>query len=259
MDVRLLWIACALFAAGIGLTIAAIRQRRTVPPRLNFFLNLTAFGLISLFLFQRGEVLGRCPLTTPFEVFLFLSWSLLLIYLVVGSAYRLTLLGGFTSPLAGVLVLIALFTGDVAPHRAMGPTNAWVELHAALSVIAYGAFGLACVAGIMFLVQCRQLKSRHPHRVAFDLPALRDLALANRRLATFGFALLTAGLLAGFFAGALPRSAKLGWALFVWILYGGLLLFRLMRPHASASIAGYSVGAFAISLVGLGGIAFLLH
>ena len=60
------------------------------------------------FLFHRGHALGRCPLTNLFEVFIFLSWSIVLLYLVVGTAYRLSLLGFFTSPLVFVLHFVAL-------------------------------------------------------------------------------------------------------------------------------------------------------
>ena len=37
-------------------------------------------------------------------------------------------------------------------------TGFWPEMHAAVSMIAYGAFALACVAGVMYLVQERLLK-----------------------------------------------------------------------------------------------------
>ena len=48
-----------------------------------------------------------------FEVFVFLAWSVALVYMLVGSAYRLSLMGAFTAPLVllsgmvGLLLLIA--------------------------------------------------------------------------------------------------------------------------------------------------------
>jgi ABC-type uncharacterized transport system permease subunit len=38
------------------------------------------------------------------------------------------------------------------------PPLPWLELHASISLIAYGAFALACIAGVMYLVQERQIK-----------------------------------------------------------------------------------------------------
>ena len=79
--------------------------------RLNFFAILTGFLCQTAFLYLRGQTVGRCPLTSLFEVLIFLSWSTVLFYLLIGPAYRLSLLGAFTSPLAflfqvGALLLV---------------------------------------------------------------------------------------------------------------------------------------------------------
>ncbi len=61
----------------------------------------------------------------------------MLLYLLVGPPYRLSLMGAF-SPLRsciGLLLLALLAPVDhAAPRLAHNP---WVELHAALSIIAY--------------------------------------------------------------------------------------------------------------------------
>ena len=66
---------------------------------LNFFAILTGFLCQTGFLYLRGQQVGRCPLTSLFEVMIFLTWSLVLFYLLIGPDYRLSLLGAFTSPL----------------------------------------------------------------------------------------------------------------------------------------------------------------
>ena len=58
------------------------------------------FAFQTGFLVLRGHALNACPLTNLFEVLIFLSWSMVLLYFVVGTAYRLSLLGAFTAPLA---------------------------------------------------------------------------------------------------------------------------------------------------------------
>ena len=75
-----------------------------------------------------------------------------------------------------------------------------------MSMIAYGAFALACVAGVMYLVQERQLKTHQLHSIFYHLPPLTNLFAAITRLLWLGFALYTAGLVSGFFTGGpLPR------------------------------------------------------
>ena len=85
------------------------------------------------------------------------------------------------------------------------PPNPWLELHAAISVVAYGAFGLAFVAGVMYLAQERQLKTHQLHQTFYQLPPIHDLAVANRRLILAGFSLFTIGMLAGLMHGLRAR------------------------------------------------------
>ena len=58
----------------------------------------------------------------------------------------------------------------------------------AVSLVAYGAFALACVSGVMYLAQERQLKTHHLRSIFYRLPPIHDLAVANRRLIFSGFA-----------------------------------------------------------------------
>src|ERR1700752_5431368 len=76
--------------------------------RFNFFAIGLGFVFQTAFLSIRGHALGRCPLTNLFEVFIFLAWSVALIYILVGPTYRLSLMGAFTAPLVVLLQGFAL-------------------------------------------------------------------------------------------------------------------------------------------------------
>ena len=60
--------------------------------------NGAGFILQTIFLFERGHAIGRCPITNYFELLVFMSWSMVLTYLLIGSTYRLSLMGAFTAP-----------------------------------------------------------------------------------------------------------------------------------------------------------------
>ena len=126
----------------------------------NFSAIALGFVFQTAFLSVRGHAIGRCPLTNLFEVFIFLAWSVSLIYLLIGPAYRLSLMGAFTAPFVFALQTFALLAPIDMPHPRGDSPSPWLEMHASVSLIAYGAFALACVAGLMYLVQERQLKSR---------------------------------------------------------------------------------------------------
>ena len=258
MDRLLLVISTFCFLLGFAYTMHALGARVYQASRLNFFAILTGFLCQTGFLYLRGQEVGRCPLTSLFEVLIFLTWSLVLFYLLIGPTYRLSLLGAFTSPLAFGLQVIALLLVKDAPARISVPVNPWMELHAAISMVAYGAFALACVAGVMYLVQERQLKTHHIRSIFYHLPPIRDLAVANGRLIFAGVALLAVGIGSGFMVGNWQSHAsKVAWSVGVWLLY--LAIITLSKGHrlSPRRVAWLSVGAFSVALVTLSGISFI--
>ena len=167
MDRALLVASTFCFLLGFSYTMVALGAGSYRPSRFNFTAIFAGFVFQTAFLYQRGHALGRCPLTNLFEVFIFLSWSMVLLYLVIGTAYRLSLLGAFTSPLVFVFQILALLMPMDTPSKVRIAQNSWLELHAALSVVAYGAFAMAGVAGVMYLAQERQLKTHKFARFFF--------------------------------------------------------------------------------------------
>ncbi|MDP9291151.1 MAG: cytochrome c biogenesis protein [Verrucomicrobiota bacterium] len=245
------------FLAGFGYTVYALRRRNYQPSRLNFFAMFAGFIFQTAFLAERGHAVGRCPLTNLFEVFIFLCWSMVLFYLLVGPAYRLSLLGAFSSPLVFFLQTVALLAPIDTPVRLRLHPNPWLELHAAISVMAYGAFGLACVAGVMYLAQERQLKTHHLHSIFYHLPPIANLATAINRLILAGFALLTVGLLAGVVVGRPFDWSKVVLSLIVWIVYGLILQAETFRKITPRRMAWLSVAAFSFAVSTLWGIGFI--
>jgi ABC-type uncharacterized transport system permease subunit len=243
-----LFLSLLCFLAAFAQTMYRLGAGRHRTSRGNLGLMAAGFAGQTWFLFLRGEVVGRCPLGSFGDMMVFLAWSTVLLYLAVGPAYRLSLLGTFTAP----LVLCFQSVGLVVPlpgERSPGPVEPWVELHAALSVISYGAFALAGVAGVMLLIQERHLKRHSLGGLFYHLPPIPDLGGAIRRLMLAGFALLSAGLAAGFVAGRPEGKTWVGVA--VWALYGAILQAawrRRLGPRASALLA---VGAFGASLLSL--------
>ena len=95
-----------------------------------------------------------------------------------------------------------------------------------MSLVAYGVFALACIAGVMYLLQERQLKTHQLHSIFYHLPPLTNLFAAITRLLWWGFALYTVGIVSGFFTGhPLPRIQVVA-AIALWLLYAAILQAR---------------------------------
>ena len=151
--------------------------------------------------------------------------------------------------------LIAPLDSPPGP-RARAVAQPWLETHAAISIIAYGAFALACVAGVMYLIQERQLKTHRLRGLFFHLPPIADLAVAINRLILTGFILLTVGLLSGF----LKVAGGVGQGHLGRRRLAGLRRHppgRPMRRVTPRRVAQLSVAAFSITLATLWGLNFL--
>jgi ABC-type uncharacterized transport system permease subunit len=209
---------------------------------------LCQFGFLGL----RGQLRGACPLQDFGEILVFLAWALTLFYLLIGPAYRLSLLGVFSTPLVAVLQGAALLIGWLGPApQYVGETSWFQALHSAISVLAYGALGLAGIAGTMFLVLDRQLKDQILRSGLFrNLPPARDLLVSLERLLWLGTGLLTAGVIAGFLMRqTTPAHSHTVVALAVWAGYGALLAVKTFRGLTGRKLALSAVGIFILSLL----------
>ncbi|MDE1169929.1 MAG: cytochrome c biogenesis protein CcsA [Verrucomicrobium sp.] len=260
------WLAIAtgltLLSAGWG--AFALGAGRPQSTRWNNVLLAAAWACQSLFLEQRGRMIGHCPLTNLFETVAFLTWGLLFFHLVVGSGYRLSLLGFFTAPVVSLINFFALVSPIDRPNPVPHYATGWpLELHASLTVLAYGALGLGAVAAFLYLVQERQLREHHLGRWFFRLPAMGDLAHVQRRLLVVGFVLLTLGLGVGLgfdWARALSMDwVKLVWSAAVWAFYLFLLLAPAVLGLSARRGAWCALGGYLFVLLTFWGINSLSH
>lgn len=199
------------------------------------------------FLMQRGALERSCPIGTISETLIFLSWSMGIFYLVVGATYRLSLMGAFTAPFILLLQATALFLPNAARVPLISP-NPFIETHASLSLMAFGAFGLACVAAMMFLAQEQQLKSQHPSPIFHHLPPIILLEKVIVRLLWVGLILLTISFAAGFLA-ELSVSGMIFWTSLIF--WGGVFILLLARQTHCISSKRFALLSVIIFFVAL--------
>jgi ABC-type uncharacterized transport system permease subunit len=253
------WVELALisYLIGFAYSIYSLAASKFLTPRITFWAICAGFLFTTMFLFDRGHAIGRCPITNRFEVLVFMTWSMVLIYLVIGSSYRLSLMGAFTAPVASGLLFfaLALLPGEPAIRRIK--VNPWLEAHTSFSMVACGAFALACIAGVMFLVQEQQLKNRRPTSLFYRLPPITALSVANSRLLWLGFVLFTVGIATGFLIGGRVNWVQAAWSILVWSVYGCIIVARIRHALAGKWVATLSIVAFSLLLSTFWGIRFI--
>lgn len=229
---QLLIAATLAFAAAVVQALLALKSGVWRKNNVQFLLMALGFGLQTGFLYLRGEDVGQCPMKSLPDILVFVSWSIVLLYFLVGSAFRRSIQGLFTAPMVGVMQLLALAKG-FGPYPPKGKINALVELHIALALIAYAAFALACITGVMYLIQERMLKRHHIGGLFYQLPPIQGLAHAIQRMVWLGLLLLSVALGISFFL-HLPMT-KTGHVVFAWIVWGlyAVTAFLMWRHFTS--------------------------
>lgn len=225
----------AVLLYGVSMVYSVFLWRRGFRQdnRVNYFLLLAALVPHTLAMVKRGFSLERCPVNNLYEATIFLLWTIVASYLAMGVWARLRFLGAFASPVlfgVGVFALMPALDPPAGPKPDFG--GGWTSLHAALILLAYGAFGLGSVAAVMYLTQEHDLKF-HKMRAIFSLmPPIDKMERVAGRLLLAGFALLTAGLLIGSFTLKMPAGvsyfsdAKVLWSVLVWMIYLALVVWH---------------------------------
>jgi ABC-type transport system involved in cytochrome c biogenesis permease subunit len=255
-DREFLWLAQLFYAASVVLTMRRLRVGGASAQlhRWNFLTMVFGFVLHTVFMYLRGMRIGRCPLTNPFEVQVFLAWGMVVFYLLIGPSYRVSFLGAFTAPAVLALCVVPLLAPiDVAWPRDCGARSPWIEFHAATALLSCGAFALAAVLSVMYLWQERQLKARRVTPSFLQLPSVEQLDVVALRLIIVGFALFTVGIIGGFISYRIVHqltplragltTAKIVWACAVWVAYALVLAARMV-----ASVRGRKFAVMAITM-----------
>ncbi|KAF0096417.1 MAG: cytochrome c assembly protein [Puniceicoccaceae bacterium 5H] len=237
--------------------LGALRLRER-PPRSWI---MTAIG--GGFLFQtvglhlRGFEVGSCPIGNPYEVLQFISWSIILIYLLAGPIFRLSLLGSLSASLAAVLSVLGLAVPawDTLGSRGMFGGDPWIEAHAAIALLSYGVFGLLAATSGLYLAQNYGLKSKRFSRLLNLFPSLVELESVNFRLLVLGCGVLSFSLIIGsvFWLNNWGETSmtKLIFTVALWGAYLVVLLLRLSQKLVGFSLSVACLSLFAAALLAL--------
>ncbi len=223
--------------------------------QVSFGLAATAVGghLISVIL--TGIGMNGMPIHNLVQSFSMAALAVGGMFLYFQVRLNLKILGLFATGLVSVLMLAAV----CIPNTPVGPDKIlkgfWFFSHIFFIFTGEAALGLACGAGILYLIQEQGIKGKTPGFFFKRLPSLDFLDRVFYTCITTGFALLTFGLVTGFI------YAKFVWGRFwswdvkevfsvgAWLVYAALLHLRLYagwqgRKSAIMSIVGFIILVF---------------
>jgi ABC-type uncharacterized transport system permease subunit len=252
-----IFIGASIYLSAFLFGIVVLLIRKPYPRAAMFTLLVCGFIFQTIGLNLRGAEIKGCPLGNIFEISQFIAWSLVLLYFIIGPAFKLRLLGFFTAGLAGLLSGIALVipAWDHSYPPGLFGGNPWIELHAALAIFSYGIFAIVALVSVMFLIQQHGLKKKQFKGVYQYLPSVQQLDLMAKRLLITGVIVLSAALIFGavFWISHPERVPvfKLSATCLVWMGYSSVVILRLQKRLVTRRHALASIGLFLFALASL--------
>lgn len=237
-----------LYLAGTMLAMAYLIHRSEFISK--FLFALTGLGFLCHTASLAGTMMatGHVPIMTFKEAMSFFAWGLVFVLVIAGLTRGLQALGAFILPLA----LLSLVSATLAPAKSgsLPPVFQSVWVHVTLSMLGTVGFAIAFVAGVMYVLQERLLKSKQFNVLSFKLPPLDFLDSLNQRSILLGFPLLTLGILAGAVSAQLTKGSYLSWnpeqiwAMVTWVFYLAVLLGRVTAGWRAKKAAYLTIVGF---------------
>lgn len=266
---QILWIVILTgYAICVAQSILSLTTKRPLMRKTSFAALAIALGVHSSWLLLRGIHTGRCPLVGTQEMSAFLSWGLAVLSVIAYRWYHANALKAFIFPIVLVLAAVAAISpGPAGDSQEFGNTLQSVLLpaHVGLLLLAYASFFVAFGAGVMYIIQERELKHKRFGTIFYKLPSLDTCDAISSKAMAIGFVLMTLGIVGGVWysysryhiywqAGPLEIFSVV-----TWLLYLGVLQSRLNAGWGGRAVALASIVSFIIVICSLVGVRYLGH
>lgn len=259
MEIVLLAFALIAYLLSTAIFLLALLSTRAIFQRLAPVLLLLAFIAHAGAIATRSLSVGYIAVTSLYEAVSFFTWLTTGLFLLVQWRSSLTVLGAVVSPIGFVLTLGVFVFYTQA--RALPPAlqSSWLPVHVTLAFLGNAVFCVAFFASLIYLFQEKQLKDKKIGGFFRRLPSLETLDNLNYHSLSWGFPLLTLGILSG------AVWAQHAWgnfwiweprpvlSLVSWVLYAFLLHYRSLgwRGRRAATLTILCFTVLVVSFLGV--------
>ncbi len=207
----------------------------------------------------------RIPAANLVETFSLVTWVIIVLFIIVARRDSMEAMGVILIPLA-ILSLISNAITSVS-EAGVEPLlrGGWIFVHIPLVILSMASLSIAFITSLMYLIQERQLKSKHPAFFYHRLPSLQVCDEISYKSLWAGFFLLTLGILTGMVWSKYLRGAywswdyKEIWSLITWALYALLLQGRMLAAWRGRKAAYLAIVGFALMLFTFIGVAAIFQ
>jgi len=226
---------------------------------------LLGFAIHTVSLILGYYQFGAIPALTVQSSLAFFSWAIVAAYIIFHAKFRIMVLGSFVIPLSVILMILSstipISTVTLRPIF----KGLWLPLHVTTSLLGDGIFVIAFIAGIMYLIQEHQIKTKRLGAFYSRLPSLNTLDSINHHAISYGFLFLTIGMITGSIVAQGAHGSywrwdpKEVWSLITWLCYAILLHQRMAIGWRGRRSALMSIGCFFILIFTFLGVNLLME
>ncbi len=207
----------------------------------------------ALFLVLRAHHLGQPPLGNVYEILSVLALSTGAVYAMVEFVSRDRRSGVFIV----LLVFLFQYTSSSFLAATASESTGWARLHVVPALVAYTAFAIAAVYGLLHILAQRNLKQHHFGMLFDRLPSLDLLGKMTWYALLSGFVFMTITVVTGPLlfrhSGMEVPDAKVTVKIVIgsisWIIYVVAVLGKLLGKWPSRRISSIAVIGFAVIMI----------
>jgi len=212
---------------------------------------------------------GHIPLANFYEALVSLSWTTVIIYLVIEYRYKIKSLGMLVFPVISIAMAYASLSpnirDEIEPLIPALQSN-WLTYHVLTCFLGYSAFTVSFGASIVYLFKMEKKEPRGSGKKerAELLPSLKALDEIIYKTIGIGFLLLGVGIITGAvwanyaWGSYWSWDPKETWSLITWFIYAAFLHARLTRGWKGKRAAIISIVGFVSVLFTFLGVNYLL-
>lgn len=207
------------------------------------------------------------PITTKFEIFTVLAFSLAFSYFLIELSSDIRATGAFIIVISLIFQTISsLFIEDLVDVPEV-LRNRLLGLHVISALLGYAGITISAVYSILFTVQYKRIKLNQFGLIFNRLPSLEMLERLSVNSIFTGFALLTVAIVIGtvWLPQAFPDYSLLDPKLLmtgaVWLIYGSGIVVRFTsglygKKFMIFSVVGFVAAIIALAATGIMGSSF---
>ena len=260
----LLTIALLLYLASIFYAVLTFAGSEHPAKKLHWLSLLIGAGLLAhtFSILLNWIYLEHFPIINIKEICSLIAWAIAGYCLSAVPRHKARALPVILSTIAFILTLLSLLwpeqqTSETVINLITASTFTRVifPLHVTMLVLSYAAFVVTLAAGVMYLIQERELKAKRFGTAFKWLPALNTCDEIGYRSLTIGFVSLTLGMVTGMMWGKQHdgrfwhNDPKEVMALVTWIVYLGIMHYRLTAGWRGRRVAWMAIGGFVAVLM----------